>query len=242
MTRRGRAADAARPGRRDRHEAVRRVYDGWARVYDWNPVLPLVRPARREAVEALGLSPGDTVVDMGTGTGANLGLLREAVGPDGTVVGIDLSPRMLERARRRVDRHGWDNVALVRGDVRAPPVDGPVDGVLSSFVVVMYEAPDRLVERWADLLEDGSMANVYAGPSDGAFAPAVDALLAGYLRLFEAGWELRGAEPGPLEVIADRGRRARAALDARAASATHGTRLFGLIHLDVGTFPGTDPD
>ncbi len=238
MTRRGRPAAAGPGGSRGRLEAVRRVYDGWAGLYDWNPVLPLVRPARRAAVEALELSPGDTAVDMGTGTGLNLAILRRAVGPDGTVVGVDLSPRMLARARRRVDRRGWDNVALVRGDVREPPVAGPVDGVLSSFAVLIFDRPDEVVRAWAALVDDGTVANLYAGPSARRYGPVVNALLGGYCRLFEAGWNRGSTDDGPLDLLAERGERARRALAACATSVRTDDRLFGLLHLDVGSFTG----
>lgn len=218
--------------------AVRALYDRWARLYDWNPVLDLVRPARKRAVAALGLRPGDTAVDMGTGTGANLPFLREAVGPSGHIVGIDLSPRMLERARRRVDRRGWTNVTLVEGDVRDPPVDRPVDGVLSAFVVVMYPAPDRLVDAWARLVDSGAIANLYAGPSDRRYAPAVNAFLGLYLRLFEEGWDTAGEGPRPLDVLAARGARARTALERSAGRVEHEAHAFGLAQLDVGYYDG----
>jgi tRNA A58 N-methylase Trm61 len=216
--------------------AVRDLYDRWARLYDWNPVLDLVRPARRRAVAALGLTPGDTAVDMGTGTGANLPYLRGAVGPDGRVVGIDLSPGMLQRARRRVERHGWDNVKLLEGDIRDPPVDGPVDAVLSAFVVVMYPDPGELIDAWAPHLETGTMANLYAGPSRRRYGPAVNALLGLYLRLFEEGWDTTSEGSRPLEVLARRGERARSAIEARADATTHDQLALGLAQLDVGRF------
>lgn len=215
--------------------AVRRLYDRWARVYDWNPVLGLVRPARRAAVDAMGLSPGDTVVDMGTGTGANLAFLQAAVGPGGHVIGVDLSPRMLERARRRVARRGWRNVSLVEGDIRDPPIAGPVDGILSAFVVVMYSDPDRLISGWVDRLDPGTIANLYAGPSHRWYGPVVNGLLALYLAAFEEGWSL-GDDPGPLEIITARGGRGRQDLGDRADRFEADDLVFGLVRLDVGRF------
>lgn len=217
---------------------VRDLYDRWARVYDWNPVLRLVRPARRRAVEALALSAGDTVVDMGTGTGANLRDLREAVGPTGHVVGVDISPRMLARARSRVERNGWRNVTLVEADIRDPPVEGRVDAVLSAFVVVMYADPAHLVEAWADRLDPGAIANLYAGPSRRWYGPAANALLSVYLRVFEEGWDLPGGGPGPLEMIGNRGERASEAVAAWAAEVEHEDLVFGLTKLDVGRSGG----
>lgn len=215
---------------------VRELYDRWASLYDWNPVLALVRPTRRRAVAALDLSPGDTVVDMGTGTGANLPFLREAVGPRGHVIGIDLSRGMLGRARRRVERHGWTNITLLEGDVRDPPLDRPVDGILSAFVVVMYPDPAELIEAWATCLDEGTMVNLYAGPSQRPYSPAVNPVLSLYLRLFEEGWDTTGDGPRPIEVIATRGERARQALAVCATRVGHDDFVLGLAKLDVGRF------
>lgn len=71
------------------------------------------------AVDALELSPGDTVVEVGCGTGANLPLLAARVGPTGRVVGVDITDAMLERARALVLARGLRNVELVLSDARA---------------------------------------------------------------------------------------------------------------------------
>lgn len=232
-----RSEERASSGDADGRGSVRRVYDRWARYYDWNPALALVRPARERAVELMDLEPGDVAVDMGTGTGANLPHLRAAVGPEGQVVGIDLSPGMLERARGRVERRGWDNVTVVEGDVLDPPLDGPVDGVTSGFLAVMYDDPDRLIETWAGYLADGgAIGNVYANPSDRSYGPAPNALLSAYMRTFESGWVSGDRTASALRVIAGRGERARDALRSRADTFVHETRAFGLAHVDVGRF------
>lgn len=236
MTDRGGGSARYDFSQRPRASAIRALYDRWASVYDWNPVLALVRPARKRAVAEMAISPGDTAVDMGTGTGANLPFLREAVGPSGHVVGIDLSPGMLGRARRRVERAGWDNVTLVEGDIRNPPIDGPVDGILSAFVVLMYPDPAPLVEAWAAHLAPGTMANVYARPSPRWYGPAVNGPLWLYLRLFEEGWDTAAEGPNPLDVIAARGARARTAVAERATEVRQEQLALGLVQLDIGRF------
>ncbi len=60
--------------------------------------------------------PGDTVLDVGCGTGLNFALLSDAVGHSGRVIGLDRSPQMLDVARRRMDHRGWSNVAIVHAD------------------------------------------------------------------------------------------------------------------------------
>lgn len=70
------------------------------RAADWDSRFPDDGPAYAAAVGALGLRPGDAVLDAGCGTGRALPHLRDAVGPGGTVLGADLTPAMLDAAVR----------------------------------------------------------------------------------------------------------------------------------------------
>jgi precorrin-6B methylase 2 len=72
------------------------------------------QPYRRAVVEALPLQPGQVVLDVGCGTGLCCGLLRDKVGPGGTVIGIEESPEMAAIAREHIARAGWRNVTVVR--------------------------------------------------------------------------------------------------------------------------------
>lgn len=92
-------------------------YDAFSVVYEYGTE-KLHGGHRRQALDLLRLGPGDTVLDVPTGTGANLPLLMERVGPTGHVVAVDYSPGMLARARRKVEAAGWDNVTLVEADAR----------------------------------------------------------------------------------------------------------------------------
>jgi SAM-dependent methyltransferase len=161
---------------------TQQFYGRWARAYDWLcRLLPGLGSLRARAVDSLDLDPGDTVVDLGCGTGANLRHLREAVGPTGTVVGVDLTPGMLSQARERVDRAGWENVHLVQGDAARPPVSG-VDAVLGTFVVGMLDDPASGVEAWLDATDGGRVAFLEATrsthPAAGALNRAFDAFVA----------------------------------------------------------------
>ncbi len=129
-------------------------YGTCAGVYDSVAATAVVQPWRDRCVAELELSPGDTVVDMGCGTGATLPALREAVGPGGTVVGVDLVGGMLRQARERVRRRGWENVHLVRGDATRPPL-ASVDALVSTFVVGMFADPAAAVRRWTACLRPG---------------------------------------------------------------------------------------
>jgi demethylmenaquinone methyltransferase/2-methoxy-6-polyprenyl-1,4-benzoquinol methylase len=112
-----------------------------ARLYD---VLSLERPVYRvgrlAGIDLLRLQPGDRVLDVGCGTGLNFAALDAAIGPTGTIVGVDLSAHMLARAHARVRRHGWHNVGLVQADAGSRELagllgDGPYDAVLATFAL-----------------------------------------------------------------------------------------------------------
>jgi phosphatidylethanolamine/phosphatidyl-N-methylethanolamine N-methyltransferase len=220
--------------------AVRDFYGRWARLYDLLARrTPLVGSLRARTADALALTPGDTVVDVGCGTGATLPYLRERVGPDGTVVGVDVTPEMLAQARNLVERRGWSNVHLALGDGGELPVaPGTVDAVVATFVVGMFEAPDDVVERWCDLLAPGGrIALLNAARSDRRAGAPVNLLLdavtvlstppTGRLRYDR---DLTGRLTARVEAAAD-------AVDRRAAVVDHERHLLGLVRLTHGRLP-----
>jgi ubiquinone/menaquinone biosynthesis C-methylase UbiE len=78
-------------------------------------LLPLFR-IRAKSVSRLALQPGETVLDIGCGSGRNRPRLVSGVGPAGLVLGVDLSAGMLDRARSLCSRRGWTNVELTQAD------------------------------------------------------------------------------------------------------------------------------
>jgi SAM-dependent methyltransferase len=154
--------------------AAQSFYGRWARLYDVVARdIPGVAGVRRRAAAALELDRGDTVVEMGCGTGANLGYLREQVGPEGTVVGVDFTRPMLERARRHAAREGWANVHIVHGDATRAPVR-EADGLLATFVVGMLDDQYARVDEWCDLVRGGNLVLVDAAPSQRPYGPLVN--------------------------------------------------------------------
>ena len=110
---------------------------------------------RRRGIEALGLHPGGTVVEIGCGTGANFARLEQAVGPSGTVIGVDLCAEMLEGARSRVRREGWSNVRLAESDGANYAFPDGIDGVLSTFALTLVPEYDDVIRRGAEALVPG---------------------------------------------------------------------------------------
>jgi demethylmenaquinone methyltransferase/2-methoxy-6-polyprenyl-1,4-benzoquinol methylase len=117
------------------------MFDGIARFYDLlNTVLSAGsdRRWRRAAARAAGLHPGESALDVCTGTGRLAAELRRAVGDAGHVVGVDFSEGMLEVARRRVP-----GVEFRQGD--ATTLEGIDDGAVDAVTVAfgLRNIPDR---------------------------------------------------------------------------------------------------
>jgi len=102
---------------------------------------------RRHAVAALDLQPGNTVVELGCGTGLNFPLLQEQIGRNGELVGVDLTDAMLTQARRRVEKYGWSNVSLVHSDARDYEFPRPTHGVIATFALTLVPAYESVIDR-----------------------------------------------------------------------------------------------
>ena len=161
-------------------ESVGALYDRWA-GHRWTYEL-MTRAAffgrrerlRRAAVSSLRLRPGDTVLDLACGPGADLELLGSAVGPTGRIVAIDASAEMLERARQRGEELGLEcSLELRRADLAEAELGAAcADGAL--IALALSALPDRLaaLRRIRAALRPGaSLAVVDTLPFTGAARP-----------------------------------------------------------------------
>ena len=140
--------------------AIAQVYDKRAKRYDFTAHLYYLlgfrlSAYREKAVGALDLKRGDTVVEIGCGTGLNFPLLRAAVGPEGKIVGVDLSPEMLAVAGERIKRNNWKNFELVHSDAATYEFPEAVDGVISTGAITYIPEYDQVIERGAKALAPG---------------------------------------------------------------------------------------
>lgn len=111
---------------------------------------------RKMAAQALNLKQGDTVVEIACGTGLNFKYLRKKVGPEGKIIGVDLTPEMLSKAEERINRNGWSNITLVQSDAATYPFPGRVDGIISTFALTLVPEYDKVIQRGAAALSPGS--------------------------------------------------------------------------------------
>jgi ubiquinone/menaquinone biosynthesis C-methylase UbiE len=160
-------SEAAEHPTRRSQSANSRQYDRVARFYSTlEPLYLIFPPARRRAVAALWLKPGDTVLEIGAGTGRNFPYLVEAVSPGGTVIGVDASKGMLAEARKLIERRGWQNVQLLHQDATQLQLDRDVDGVLFSLSYSALPEPrPALARAWERLRPSGRVVVMDMGLS-----------------------------------------------------------------------------
>ena len=183
---------------------VRRLYDRIASVYDIAASPYNLIGARRlakQAISELRLNPGDTVVDLGTGTGWNLPHLSTAVGPNGTVIGVDISPGMLEQARKRVEGLGLGNVELVEADISTYQLPPDTNAVVSTFVIEMRPDYRNIVQRLATTLADNGRIATTGLRHPDRWPEWLIALGTGLVRIFGVSDAYRNHRPW--EAIAD---------------------------------------
>jgi ubiquinone/menaquinone biosynthesis C-methylase UbiE len=150
-----------RMSERDRtREHVIATYRGSAGRYDLTNRLYYLLGVRqgafrRRAVEALRLRPGDTVVEVGCGTGLNFPLVEETIGPAGRIIGVDVTDAMLARARRRVQVRGWRNVTVIEADAARFRFPAGVDAILSTYALSLVPECAEVVARGCAALAPG---------------------------------------------------------------------------------------
>jgi ubiquinone/menaquinone biosynthesis C-methylase UbiE len=127
---------------RPNRSAALRQYRSRAGIYDLE--LALLEPVRRRAIELLRLKNGERVLDVGCGTGLSLSTLENSIGREGSIVAIEQSPEMLDRARARVVENGWQNVAFISAPVEDAAIPLVADAALFNFTHDIMRTPKAL--------------------------------------------------------------------------------------------------
>jgi len=99
---------------------------------------------------------GDTVLDLGSGAGVDVFLAAREVGPEGRVIGVDMTPAMIDRARANAVQGGYTNVEFRLGEIEHLPLpDGSVDVIVSNCVVNLSPEKDRVFREAFRVLKPG---------------------------------------------------------------------------------------
>ncbi len=125
----------------------------WARLQARTDVQ--LEPLGRLAMNALELRTGERVLDVGCGAGATVLELADRVGESGSVVGLDLSEPLLERARERVAASARENVELRLGDASTVSFEQPFDALFSRFGVMFFDDPTAAFQNLRAALKPG---------------------------------------------------------------------------------------
>lgn len=106
------------------------------------------------------LKPGEVVIDLGSGGGFDCFLASNSVGPKGTVIGIDMTPEMVTKARENARKAGIENVEFRLGEIENLPVqDGIADVLISNCVINLSpEKPKVMQEAFRVLKHGGRIA------------------------------------------------------------------------------------
>jgi SAM-dependent methyltransferase len=145
---------------------VPRIYERW-----WRPALgrvakgafgPGMSEEKRIARLLMALTPGDGVLDVGCGTGNFTRDFAKSAGPDGLVVGLDVSQTMLARAVRDTESAGFDQVAYVRGNAADLPfLNASFDAVCCFAALNLFADPYAALDSFTRVLTPGGRLAIF---------------------------------------------------------------------------------
>lgn len=110
---------------------------------------------RKMAISKLCLKPGNTVVEIGCGTGLNFQYVFQSIGSTGQIIGIDLTDAMLEQAENRATNNCWNNIQLIQCDAATYSFQSDVNGIYSTFALTLVPEYEEVIKGAAHALADG---------------------------------------------------------------------------------------
>ena len=101
------------------------------------------------------LKKGETVLDLGSGAGFDAFLARGKVGREGKVIGVDMTEKMIEKARENAKKNGYENVEFILGDIENLPLeDNTIDVIISNCVINLAPDKERVFSEAYRVLKD----------------------------------------------------------------------------------------
>lgn len=146
--------DSTREHLIETYRKMAKHYDVTSRLLYPTPGYPQ-RAQRLRTVRALGLRPGDTVIDMACGTGLNFSMIQKAIGPQGQIIGVDLTDAMLAVAQERVKTNRWSNVSLVQADAVEYEFPAQVNAIMSTYALSQVPEVAAVIAHGTAALADG---------------------------------------------------------------------------------------
>lgn len=133
-----------------KYRRLARSYDRWTR---WCNGLRWITVAR------LSLERGDVVFDVGCATGINFPFIQHYIGDEGRIVGTEHSSDMLEQARKKIDKHGWENVTLIESSAEEADIPVSADAALFCLTHDILQSAAAVENVMAHVKPGGHVSN-----------------------------------------------------------------------------------
>ncbi|MDK2756900.1 MAG: class I SAM-dependent methyltransferase [Blastomonas fulva] len=126
----------------------------------------MIAPIGDALLARAGIAPGERVIDLGCGGGLTSLVAARATGPEGAVLGLDISPDLIDEARRRAE--GMSNVTFICADAATVALDAPYDRLISRFGSMFFADPYAAFTNLHALLKPGGQIDlaIWAAPRD----------------------------------------------------------------------------